>query len=150
MLFDGSVREYKYFVCLRDLRKHDMNQVLAICYLVFFGVVTAISTLNDFEILENGYPLWMIIAGVAIPALGAVSMTFYTFSYKPDFCAWVWKIVPFMLVVYYMVEWYFDFVVYKEPYDSPQLIGGATFLGSLLLLPLLYSSFKLGYSKNKV
>lgn len=125
-----------------------MKGVLSICYLVFFVIITAISTLDDLQ--TNGYPLWMTISGVVVPVAGAVSMLFYTFSYKPELCSWLWKIVPFTLVAYYLVEWYFDFVLYPEPYDSPQLIVAATFAGSLVLLPLLYSSFKFGYSKDNI
>ena len=123
-----------------------MKKVLSICYLIFFVVISVVSVRNDFQAV--GYPIWMIISEVVIVPLGFASMLLYTFSYKPEFCTWAWKIIPFMLVVYYLSEWYFDFVVYKKPDYSPEAIGMVTFVGSLLLLPLLYSSFKFGYSED--
>ena len=121
-----------------------MKAVLTICYLVFLGVITAAAISSYLE----EYPLWITILGVVIPAVGAISMLLYAFSYKPQFCAWFWKIVPVMLVAYYAISWYIDLVAYRETNASPQRIGVTTILGSLLLLPLLYSSFRFGYSKD--
>lgn len=123
-----------------------MKRVLSIFYLIFFVVITVQSTLDHLQI--KGYPFWMTVSELTLPALGAVSMLLHTFSYKPKPYAWAWKIVPFMLVSYYMLDWYFDLVVFKQPDDTPRFFWMATVLGFLLLVPLLYSSFKFGYSKD--
>jgi len=124
-----------------------MIKALSICYLIFFVVITVFSVQNDFEI--QGYPKWMITSEVVIIPLGLISMLLYTFSYKSKFCMWLWKIVPFLLVSYYASEWYYDFIVYRNRVSpSGELIGVATVFGILLLLPLLYSSFKFGYSED--
>lgn len=123
-----------------------MKKVLSICYIIFFVVISVVSVRNDFQI--DGYPVWMIISEVVIVPLGLVSMLLYTFSCKPRFCTWAWNIVPFMLVVYYLAEWYFDFIIFKKPGDTPQFVGAVTVLGLFLLFPLFYSSFKFGYSKD--
>ena len=124
-----------------------MKMILTICYLVFLGFITVTGASGD---LQYGYPLWMTVSGLAIPAVGAVSMILYMVSYKPKYCSWIWKITPFVLLGFYAVSWYFDFVLYRAPDDSPELIGVATFLGILLFFPLLYSSFKFGYSMSDI
>lgn len=92
----------------------------------------------------------MIISGVVFPGLAAISMLFYVFSYKPNFCAWFWKIVPITLVAYYALSWYFDFILYREPDYTPVIIVMATILGSLMLLPAVYLTFKFGYTEDEL
>jgi len=125
-----------------------MEKVLSICYLVFFVVISVVSVRNDFQ--ADGYPMWMVISEVVIVPLGFASMLLYTFSFKPEFCTWVWKIVPLLLVGYYVAEWYFDFIIFREPGSTSQFVEAVTVVGLFLLFPLFYSSFKFGYSKDEL
>jgi len=125
-----------------------MNRVFIICYLVFFaGFVIPLGTSSD---LEEGYPPWMTISGVIIPSLGAISILLYALSYQRKRCAWLWKIVPFMLVAYYAFSWYFDFALYSKPDDHPLLVTITTVICLLLLYPAFYFSFKFGYSEDSL
>lgn len=123
-----------------------MRQVLCICYVIFIVVVTTGSAMNDFR--GTDYPMWMSISGIAAPGLGIVAMLLYAFSFRPRIVGWIWKIVPVLIVLYYAVEWYFDFVVYRKPDMSPPLLGIVTIVGLLMLFPLFYSTFMLGYSSE--
>lgn len=124
-----------------------MNRALIIIYLIFFiGFIVPVGTSDD---IKQGYPLWITISGVIVPVLGALSILLYALSFEPKRCAWFWKIVPILLVVYYAIAWWFDFILYKEPDNNITLIAVATFVGLLLLCPAFYFSFKFGYSEDR-
>ena len=123
-----------------------MKRLIPLSYLIFILIITIYSILDDLKI--TGYPSWMLISGIVIPLMGIVSVLLYVLSYKPKLFSWIWKVVPFALVCYYLAEWYFDFVVFKKSDDTPQLLVTATLLGSLVLFPLLFCSFKLGYHEK--
>jgi hypothetical protein len=92
----------------------------------------------------QGYPLWMLMFSIAVIVPGLISMFLWAFKFKPK-KRWLWKIVPIALVVYYVADWYFDLVVYRTPDLTNQVRVGITFLGLLVLYPLLYSTFKFGF-----
>jgi len=124
-----------------------MNRVWIIIYLLFFiGFIVPIGTLND---LKEGYPLWFTISGVIIPVLGGLSILLYALSFEPKCCAWFWKVVPILLVAFYVMAWWFAFFLYKKPYDNITLISVATVVSLILLFPAFYLSFKFGYSEDR-
>ena len=120
-----------------------MKQFLSVCYIIFIAVISVASFKNDLKI--QNYPLWMLIFSPIAIVPGLISMLLWTFEFKPKE-KWFWKIVPFALVVYYAADWYFDFVVYRNPDMTNQVVVGITLIGLLLLYPLLYSTFKFGYN----
>jgi uncharacterized membrane protein len=126
------------------LRKCYMKKFLSVCYIVFVIAVNAHALNNDFK---RGYPLWMLIFCVVAVIPGLISMFLLTFEFEPK-RKWFWKIVPFVLVVYFATGWYFDFI-YRRPEVTNQIIIGGTLLGTLLLYPLLYSSFKFGFGDRE-
>lgn len=123
-----------------------MIKVLGVCYLIFLVVITVFSIYAHPN--SRDFPVWMMVSEAVVVPLGFVSMLLFTFSYKPKFYTWIWKIVPILLVGHYLIEWYFDFIIFKEPNDTPQFVAGVTVIGLFLLLPLFYSSFKFGYSED--
>ncbi len=124
-----------------------MLRLLCICYVAFMAYISAISTIEDLH--TNRYPFWMVLLEIIIPALGMIAMIFYVFSYKPKFISWIWKIVPWALLAYFLVGWYFDFVIFNiDPTFTHQEIAAITIIGSLIFLPLLYTNFKFGYSED--
>jgi uncharacterized membrane protein len=117
-----------------------MKKFLSICYIVFVIVVNADSLNND---LKQDYPLWMLIFCVVAVIPGLISMFLLTFEFEPK-RRWFWKIVPFVLVVYFATSWYFDFIR-RRPEITNQVVVWGTLLGTFLLFPLLYSAFKFGF-----
>ncbi len=118
-----------------------MKQFLSVCYIIFMAAISVASFRSDLKI--QSYPLWMLIFSIVAIVPGLISMLLWTFEFKPK-GKWFWKMVPFALVVYYVADWYFDFVVYRKPDETNQVVVGITLLGLLLLYPLLSSTFKFG------
>lgn len=118
-----------------------MKKFLSICYIIFLVVTSIVSFKSDFK---QGRPLLMLILGLVVVIPGLISMFLLTFKFKPK-RRWFWKIVPVVLVVRFAVGWYFDFIVYRRSDVTNQDIVLGTLLGTLLLYPLLYSTFKFGF-----
>ena len=123
-----------------------MKKFLSVCYIVFMIAISVASFRDDSKI--QGYPLCMLIFSVVAIIPGLISMFLWTFEFKPK-GRWFWKIVPFVLVVYFVADWYFDFVVYRKPDVTNQVIVGITLLGLLVLYPLLYSTFTFGFGDKE-
>ncbi len=136
-----SVNKLGIFIRFK-VRKYHMKQLLSICYIVFMAAISVSSFKNDLKIA--GYPLWMLIFSIITIVPGLISMFLWAFEFEPK-KKWLWKMVPFALVVYYVADWYFDFVVYRKSDMTNQVIVGITLLGLLVLYPLLYSTFELGF-----
>jgi hypothetical protein len=107
------------------------------------AAISVASFRDDLKI--QGYPLWMLIFGAIVNVPGLISMFLWAFEFELK-KKWFWKIVPFALVGYYAADWYFDFVIFRTPDITNQVRIGITFLGLLVLYPLLYSTFKFGYN----
>jgi len=122
-----------------------MKKFLSVCYIVFMIALGVTSFNSD---LKQGYPLWMLIFSPVAIIPGLISMFLWAFEFNPK-GKWFWKIVPFVLVVYFVADWYFDLVVYRKPDETNQVIVGITLLGLLVLYPLLYSTFEFGFGDQE-
>jgi hypothetical protein len=76
----------------------------------------------------------------------AISILFHGLSYKPKSCAWLWKIVPFLLIAFLVLSWYWELILYPEQESPLPEIVLVTLFGLLILFPAFYLSFKFGYS----
>lgn len=121
-----------------------MKRTLTFCYLAFFIVV--LIPLGYTSYPEPDSPLWLVTLGIFSFGLAALSILFHGLSYKPKSCAQIWKIIPFLLITYLILSWYWEFILYPEPESPLSETILATFFGLLILFPSLYLSFKLGYS----
>ncbi len=123
-----------------------MRQLLSVCYIAFIAFINGVSLWRDVAI--RGYPLWTAIFGLIANLGGFISMLLWAFYCEPS-RKWFWKTVFFGVVVYYATSWYFDFVLYRDPYFTNQLISVTTVLGLLILFPLFYSTFKFGFGDRE-
>jgi uncharacterized membrane protein len=106
---------------------------------------TTVASFKD-DLKIPGYPLWMLIFSIVAVTPGLISMFLWAFEFELK-KKLLWKIIPFVLVVYYAADWYYDLVIFREPDMTNRVIVGITFLGLLLLYPLLYSTFKFGFGR---
>jgi hypothetical protein len=123
-----------------------MKRILTFCYLVFFTIVLIPFVPSSYS--EPVSPLWLVTLGTFSFSLVAISIFLYGLSYRPKSCAWLWKIIPFMLIAFVALSWYWEFILYPEPeYPLSETIL-ATLLGLVVLSPAFYLSFKFGYSNT--
>ncbi len=121
-----------------------MKQTLIFCYLVFFVIVLAPLAPSGYPVPDS--PLWLVIFEIFSFGFVAISIFLYGASYRPKPFAWFWKVVPFTLIIYLAISWYWEFILYHEPDDSASKTAMATLFGLAVLFPAFYLSFKLGYS----
>jgi hypothetical protein len=121
-----------------------MKRILTFCYLVFF--IAVLIPLGYTSGPEPDYPLWLIALVTFSFSLVAISIFLYGLSYRPKSFAWVWKIIPFMLIVFVVLSWYWEFILYPEPEYPLSETVLATLFGLVALSPAFYLSFKFGYS----
>jgi len=121
---------------------------LSLLYIGFVVLTTIHSSWKDLH--TNGYPFLFVLIEITLPLLGSLGMLLYTFSIKPKLLNQIWKIIPFLLILCFAAEWYFDFILYKRPdWNRNDIIGG-TLLGLIILFPFFYINFKIGFSKRKI
>ena len=78
-----------------------MKRILIFCYLAYF--LTVLIPVGFSEDSEPPYSLWLEILGTVSFFLAAIAIFLYGLSYKPKPFSWIWKFVPFTLIV--MVCW---------------------------------------------
>jgi len=121
-------------ICGRNI----MKPLFGILYLIIFVFFPHINPSSD------ECPLWLRIFEITACLPACISMILYIIERKPNFLTWIWKIIPFVLVAYIMIDWYYTFLIKGD--DSLQFISVVTVLGLLFLYPLVYCTFRYGYS----
>lgn len=121
-----------------------MKRTLTFCYLVFF--VAGLFPFVPSSYPEPDSPLWLVTLGIFSFGLAAISIFLHGLSYRPKSFTWLWKIIPFLLIAFFVLSWYWGFILYPEPEYPLSETVLATLLGLVALFPAFYLSFKFGYS----
>ena len=120
-----------------------MKRFLSVIYVVVIAYINCTSFLHDIRD-RHYFPIWEVIFGIVFVTAGLVSMVFWAFEFEPK-RRWIWKIIPLGLIAYYAVDWYFTFILNRQPDMTSPVIVVTTLVGLLVLYPFFYSTFKFGY-----
>lgn len=121
-----------------------MKRILTFCYLIFFVAVLFPFVPSSYP--EPDSPLWLVTLGIFSFGLAAISIFLHGLSYRPKSFTWLWKIIPFLLIAFFVLSWYWGFILYPKPEHPLSETVLATLLGVVVLFPAFYLSFKFGYS----
>lgn len=121
-----------------------MKRTLTFCYLVFFVAVLFPFVPSSYS--EPDSPLWLVTLGIFSFGLAAISIFLHGLSYRPKSFTWLWKIIPFLLISFFVLSWYWGFILYPKPEYPLSETVLATLFGLVALFPAFYLSFKFGYS----
>jgi hypothetical protein len=121
-----------------------MKRTLTFCYLVF--LITVLIPIVSSSRSEPDSPFWLVTLGIFSFGLVAISIVLHGLSYKPKSFTWLWKIIPFLLIAFAVLSWYWEFILYPKPESQLSKTVLLTLFGVVVLLPAFYLSFKFGYS----
>ena len=122
-----------------------MRRVLTILYLIFYVVIIMAATYDD---LSLGYPVWFIVIDITCRVVAALCILLYILRLRPTVLAFLWKMVPIVLVMFDMFGWYYDFSNSVGPRVTPLGLTVLTILWAIILFPSWYLCFRFGYRRQ--